>query len=55
MIDTSGLINVLEINTEDKLARVEPNVSIERLVKMIIKYNLVLKIVPEFRGLTVGG
>jgi delta24-sterol reductase len=55
MIDTSGLTNILEINTEDKLARVEPNVSMERLVEMTIEHNLVPEVVPEFRGLTVGG
>ncbi|KAI0997113.1 hypothetical protein K3495_g11075 [Podosphaera aphanis] len=55
IIDTSGLTQILEIDTERMVAVVEANVPMDRLVKETMKQNLVPLVVPEFPGITVGG
>ena len=55
IIDTSGLSNVLMVDTTAKTALVEPNVSMGRLVEETLKYGLVPPVVPEFPGITIGG
>lgn len=54
-VDTSSLNRVLEINTESRLAIVEPNVSMDALVEATLAYGFVPEVVPEFPGITVGG
>lgn len=54
-IDISHLNDVIEVNTEEKYALVEPNVPMEKLVKTTLAYNLLPPVVMEFPGITVGG
>ncbi|KAL9093278.1 MAG: hypothetical protein Q9165_004019 [Trypethelium subeluteriae] len=55
IIDTSGLRNVLALDTERKAILVEPNVPMDDLVNISLKYGLVPPVVMEFPGITVGG
>lgn len=54
-IDISNLNKVISINAKKHTATVEPNVSMDQLVKATLKYGLVPPIVMEFPGITVGG
>lgn len=54
-IDISKLNDVLEVNTENKYALVEPNVSMEKLAKTTLEYDLLPPVVMEFPGITAGG
>ena len=53
-IDTSDLANVLSIDPLTKTAVVEPNVTMETLVKQTLPH-LLPPVVPEFPAITVGG
>jgi Delta24-sterol reductase len=55
VVDTSGLRNVLQVDTSRKTALVEPNVPMDRLVAATLKYGLVPPVVMEFPGITAGG
>jgi len=55
MVDTTGLCNVLDIDTQSKTALVEPNVPMDTLVEATLKHGLVPPVVMEFPGITVGG
>lgn len=55
LVDISGLLHVLKVNTETKTALVEPNVPMDRLVEETINYGLIPPVVMEFPGITVGG
>jgi delta24-sterol reductase len=55
MIDTSRLSNILKIDTEQKIALMEPNVPMDALVEATLKCGLLPAIVMEFPGITVGG
>ncbi len=55
MVDTSGLNHVLSVDTDKKVAIVEPNVSMDKLVEATLKHGLMPLVVPEFPGITVGG
>ena len=55
IIDTSGLTHVLRVDDHFKTALVEPNVSMERLVRETLRHGLVPPVVPEFPGITIGG
>ncbi len=55
MVDTSDMGRVLSIDTKRNVAIVEPNVSMDKLVKQTLKYGLVPPVVPEFPGITIGG
>ena len=55
IVDTSGLSNVLKVDTVTQTALVEPNVPMDRLVEETMKYGLVPPVVMEFPGITVGG
>lgn len=50
-----SLDQVIEIDAKSKTAWVEPGVSMERLVEKTLQYNLIPEVVPEFKGITVGG
>ncbi|KXJ86297.1 hypothetical protein Micbo1qcDRAFT_168629 [Microdochium bolleyi] len=54
-LDISALSNVLEVNTAKRVAFVEPNVPMDRLVEHTLKYGLVPPVVMEFPGITAGG
>ena len=54
-IDISMFGNIIEINMEEKYIHLEPNVSMDTLVKKLLPYNLLPPVVPEFPGITVGG
>ncbi|KAH7027875.1 uncharacterized protein B0I36DRAFT_328097 [Microdochium trichocladiopsis] len=54
-VDISALSNVLEVNTANRVAFVEPNVPMDRLVEHTLKYGLVPPVVMEFPGITAGG
>src|SRR5207248_4707989 len=51
----SNFNDVLEVNTEDMYALVEPSVSMDRLVKATLEYGLLPPVVMEFPGITAGG
>lgn len=55
MVDTSSLNRVLFVDKHKKVALVEPNVSMDRLVRETLKYGLIPPVVTEFPGITVGG
>ena len=54
-VDISDLDDVLEINTEDSYALVEPNVSLDKLLRATLRHNLIPQVIAEFPGITVGG
>jgi FAD/FMN-containing dehydrogenase len=54
-VDTSGLTNILSINTQSKTAIVEPNVPMDALLFATLRQNLLPLVVMEFPGITVGG
>jgi Delta24-sterol reductase len=54
-VDTSSLSRVLDIDPVKKIALVEPNVPMDRLVATTLRYKLVPPVVMEFPGITVGG
>jgi delta24-sterol reductase len=55
MVDTSAMTHVLKVDTKRKVALVEPNVPMDRLVEETLKYGLIPPVVMEFPGITVGG
>ncbi|KAI5370985.1 Putative FAD-linked oxidase-like, FAD-binding domain, PCMH-type, FAD-binding, type PCMH, subdomain 2 [Septoria linicola] len=54
-IDTSKLNNIISIDTENKIATVEPNVPMDDFVRATYQKGLVSLVVMEFPGITVGG
>ena len=54
-LSCKGLDQVLKIDTEMKRALVMPRVTMESLVRSTLPYGLMPPIVPEFKGITVGG
>ncbi|KAI1213150.1 FAD-binding domain-containing protein [Annulohypoxylon truncatum] len=54
-VDTSKLNHILEVDEDNKIALVEPNVSMDALVNATVKHGLVPLVVMEFPGITVGG
>lgn len=50
-----SLCRVLEIDTEKRIAHVEPRVTVDQLVKATLPLGLVPAVVPEFKSITVGG
>ncbi|KAF3932005.1 hypothetical protein ABW20_dc0103455 [Dactylellina cionopaga] len=55
MVDTSGLTNVLLVDTATRTAIVEPNVPMDCLVEAMLPHGLVPPVVMEFPGITTGG
>lgn len=55
MLDTSSLNQILTIDPERKLALVEPNVPMDKLIRATLQHGLIPPVVPEFPGITVGG
>lgn len=54
-ISINALDEVLEIDEKNLCARVEPRVSMETLVDKTLEKGLIPLVVPEFKGITVGG
>lgn len=55
VVDTSGLTNVIKVDTERRIVIVEPNVPLDKLVEATMAHNMIPPVVPEFPGITVGG
>ncbi len=54
-LDLTKLNHILEIDTKSRLAIVEPRVTMDELVQATLKQGLIPLVVPEFKGITVGG
>lgn len=54
-VNVSRLNRVIEVNTAEDYALVEPNVSMDKLVEETLRHRLVPPVVMEFPGITVGG
>ncbi|KAI0878719.1 hypothetical protein GGS24DRAFT_442911 [Hypoxylon argillaceum] len=54
-VDIGALRNVLEVDPARRVALVEPNVPMDRLVEHTLRYGLVPPVVMEFPGITAGG
>lgn len=55
LLDISSLNSVLSIDEKNRVARVEPNVPMDRLVSATLQHGLIPPVVMEFPGITVGG
>ncbi|KAF2746268.1 24-dehydrocholesterol reductase-like protein precursor [Sporormia fimetaria CBS 119925] len=55
VVNISKLRHVLKVDTEKKVAHVEPNVPMDRLVEATLPHGLVPPVVMEFPGITAGG
>jgi Delta24-sterol reductase len=55
VVDISHLNTVLAVDGPKRLAWVEPNVPMDRLLEATLKEGLIPKVVMEFPGITVGG
>lgn len=55
IVDTSGMTHVLNVDTKNHVALVEPNVSMEALVDATLPHGMVPPVVMEFPAITVGG
>ncbi|KAG7129128.1 hypothetical protein HYQ44_003815 [Verticillium longisporum] len=54
-VDISALNNVLEVNKARRIALVEPNFPMDRLVENTLRHGLIPPVVMEFPGITAGG
>lgn len=54
-VDTSALCHILSIDPVARRAVVEPGVTFEELVRATLPHGLAPAVVPELRGITVGG
>ncbi|KAK0617367.1 hypothetical protein B0T14DRAFT_434998 [Immersiella caudata] len=54
-VDISALSNVLKVDPAKRIALVEPNVPMDRLVEATLPHGLIPPIVMEFPGITAGG
>lgn len=54
-IDASALNNILEIDTSSGLCVAEPGITFEDLVKQTIPLGFLPAVVPELKGITIGG
>jgi len=55
VLDISALRNVISIDRDKRIALVEPNVPMDRLVEATLPHGLVPPVVMEFPGITAGG
>ncbi|KAK2611955.1 hypothetical protein QQS21_002061 [Conoideocrella luteorostrata] len=55
VVDISGLSNVVSVDAKARVALVEPNVPMDRLVEVSLNHGLVPPVVMEFPGITTGG
>jgi hypothetical protein len=54
-LEVGALNRILKIDPEKRTALVEPRVTMEELVKATLVHGLCPPVVPEFKGITVGG
>ncbi len=54
-LDLSSLNRILKIDPQKKTAVVESRVTMDQLVKATLSFGLIPPVVPEFKGITVGG
>ncbi|KAI1116456.1 hypothetical protein F5Y14DRAFT_406785 [Nemania sp. NC0429] len=54
-VDIGALKNVLAVDTARRVALVEPNVPMDKLVESTLRHGLVPPVVMEFPGITAGG
>jgi FAD/FMN-containing dehydrogenase len=54
-IDASSLCNVLEIDAGNRLCVAEPGITFASLVEQTLPHGLVPAVVPELKGITIGG
>lgn len=54
-LDLGELDAIIQIDSEKRIAIVEPRVTMEQLVKATLIHDLIPPIVPEFKNITVGG
>ena len=54
-VDLSAFRNILEIDKERMIAKVEPLVNMGQITRATIPMNLALAVVPELEDLTIGG
>ncbi len=54
-LSCKGLDQVLQVDVETKRAQVLPRVTMEALVRCTLPYGLMPPVLPEFKGITVGG
>ncbi len=54
-LDFKTLDQVIHVDSQKRIAWVEPGVTMEKLVKATLSYGLIPPVVPEFKGITVGG
>lgn len=54
-VDISDFNDVLEVNTAENYVLVEPNVSLDKLLRITLEHNLIPQVIAEFPGITVGG
>lgn len=54
-IDTSALTNIIDIDTDALTCTAEPGVTFEDLVRATLPLGLAPTVVPELRGITLGG
>ncbi|KAI3335594.1 hypothetical protein F4824DRAFT_150268 [Ustulina deusta] len=55
LVDIGALRDVLEVDAARRVALVEPNVPMDRLVESTLRHGLVPPVVMEFPGITAGG
>lgn len=55
IVDISALSNVLKVDKSSRMAIVEPNVSMDKLVQATLAHGMIPPVVMEFPGITVGG
>ncbi len=55
IVDISDLNEIIEINEKEKYILVEPNISMDVLLKVTLKYGMLPFVIPEFPGITCGG
>ncbi len=54
-LDISKLNRVIAVDAKERLAWVEPRVTMQELLRKTLPYGLAPAVLPEFKGITVGG
>jgi len=54
-LDFTSLDCIVEIDTKKRIALVEPRVTVQELTQATLSHGFIAPIVPEFKGITVGG
>jgi len=54
-LDISNFDELIEINKEELFIYVEPNIRMDKLVEKLLPMGFRPQVVPEFKGITVGG